>query len=79
MTNVVCAECKCSYRTARNGVEIMQTDDNGTDYALWMCDKKFCPSCGNIIYTGFGRKPLGLATDKDNTNYKTDDTTPRFK
>ena len=52
----VCSQCQIELRPHKNGVEVIDYNDNGP-YELWFADEWACPKCGVKIVLGFGDGP----------------------
>lgn len=53
----VCVKCNCELRPERNGVGILDMNDNGA-YELWDADMWKCPTCGYLVVGGFAYNPI---------------------
>ena len=54
----VCCKCNCEMRPERNGVGVLDHDDNDSPRQVWEADKWKCPECGVEIVIGFGWHPV---------------------
>ena len=60
----VCTRCCCELHPEKNGVGVLDTNDNGP-YELFDADLWKCPKCGIEVVGGFGCGPISAHYQPD--------------
>lgn len=51
-----CVDCQTYLRPRKNGVNVLETFEDGKPYAIWLADLWECPDCGKQVILGYGLK-----------------------
>ena len=54
----VCPKCSRELHPEKNGVGVLDLNDNGKPYEVYDADLWKCPSCGMEVVGGFGNSPI---------------------
>lgn len=64
-TGCCCVECQTYYAAKKNGVNVLETLEDGTPYKVWHADLLECPDCGKQVVKGFGSQALSVKHQPD--------------
>lgn len=62
---IICVNCNQKMGLTKMGVIVLEKFEDGSPYKLWSADLFECPTCGHLIVSQFGDKPMAEHYEKD--------------